>query len=78
MDYEKPPVENPPRQSLPPVYMVNGAIYATKRDVFMSRGTFQGDRCLGYEMPPERSVNIDTQADYLMAEYYLEEVGRNG
>ena len=78
VDYEKPPVENPPRQSLPPVYMVNGAIYATKRDVFMSRGTFQGDRCLGYVMPLERSVNIDTEADYLMTEYYLAEAGRNG
>ena len=72
VDYEKPPVENPPRQSLPPVYMVNGAIYATKRDVFMDRGTFQGDRCLGYIMPDERSVNIDTEVDLVVAEYILD------
>ncbi|RJR49543.1 MAG: acylneuraminate cytidylyltransferase family protein [Desulfobacteraceae bacterium] len=71
VDYEKPPVENPPRQILPTVYMVNGAIYATKRDVLMNRGTFQGDYCLGYVMPSERSVNIDSQLDFLMAEHLL-------
>lgn len=70
-DYEKPPMENPPRQILPPVFMVNGAIYATKRDVFMNRGTFQGDKCLPFEMPFEHSVNIDTEADFLVAEYYM-------
>jgi len=72
VDYQKPPVENPPRQILPPVYIVNGAIYATKRDVFMNRGTFQGEKCLGYIMPPERSVNIDTEVDFIVAEYMLQ------
>lgn len=73
VDYEKPPVENPPRQSLPPVYMVNGALYATKRDVFMEKNTFQGDFCLGHEMQPERSVNIDTEIDFVVAEYMLDQ-----
>jgi len=71
IDYKTPPVENPPRQILPKVYMVNGAIYATKRDVFMEKNTFKGEKCLGYIMPPERSVNIDTEIDFLIAEYYL-------
>ncbi len=71
IDYETPPVENPPRQILPRVYMVNGAIYSTKRDVFMEKNTFKGEKCLGYIMPPERSVNIDTEIDFLIAEYYL-------
>jgi N-acylneuraminate cytidylyltransferase len=71
VDYEKPPVENPPRQTLPPVYMVNGAVYATRRDVFMTRSTFQGDYCLGHKMPPERSVNIDAELDFVVAEYLL-------
>lgn len=75
VDYEKPPVENPPRQILPPVYMVNGAIYATKRGVLMKRSTFQGDRCLGHVMPPERSVNIDGQLDFVAAEYLLSHRG---
>lgn len=73
IDYLKPPMENPPRQILPKVYMVNGAIYATKKDVLMKKNTFQGRRCLGYLMPVERSVNIDSLADFLVAEYYLKE-----
>lgn len=75
VNYEDPPVENPPRQILPKVYMVNGAIYATKRDVLVERETFQGSWCLGYIMPPERSVNIDTEADFVLAEYYIKKLG---
>jgi CMP-N,N'-diacetyllegionaminic acid synthase len=71
-DYEKPPVENPPRQTLPPVYMVNGAIYATRRDVLMNRGTFRGNSCRGYIMPPERSVNVDGELDFVIAEYLIQ------
>lgn len=71
VDHEKPPVENPPRQSLPPVYMVNGALYATRRDVFMNQSTFQGAYCLGHVMPPERSVNVDSELDLIAAEYLL-------
>lgn len=71
IDYEKPPVENPPRQSLPPVFMVNGALYATRRDVLINRSSFQGDRCLGYVMPPERSVNIDGELDFVLAEHLV-------
>lgn len=74
VDYEKPPYENCPRQHLPPVYIVNGAFYATKRDVFMNDNTFQGEHCIGYIMSPERSVNIDTPFDFLLAEHTLKEL----
>lgn len=72
VDYQPPPVENPPRQSLPPVHIVNGAIYATRRDVLLERGTFKGDHCLPFLMPPERSVNVDAPVDFLVAEHHLE------
>lgn len=74
VDYEKPPMENPPRQILPKVYMVNGAIYGTKRDVFVEKETFQGNYCLGYIMPKERSVNIDDEIDFIVAEYLLKKI----
>lgn len=76
VDYEKPPMENPPRQILPKVYMVNGAIYATKRDIFMNQSTFRGKKCLGYIMPQERSVNIDGEIDFLAAEIYIKQKGK--
>jgi len=70
VDYEPWPVENPPRQSLPQVFMVNGAIYAVRRDVLMHQGSFRGGACLGYEMPEARSVNIDSEADFFLAEHF--------
>jgi len=70
-DLNKSSKENTPRQELPKIYIVNGAIYATKRDVFMERNTFKGEKCLHYIMPVERSVNIDNYSDLIVAEYLL-------
>ena len=72
-DYKDYEVENPPRQELPSVFIVNGAIYATKRDVLMKQNTFKGKNCLPYIMPQERSVNIDNFTDFIVAEYYMNE-----
>lgn len=71
VDYEPPPYEGIPRQALPRVYIVNGAVYGVRRDVLMESGSLKGERCLGYVMPPERSVNIDTEVDLVVAEHYL-------
>ena len=60
-----------PRQSLPPVYIRNGAIYATRRRTLLEQQTFSGTDCRAYIMPTERSINIDTPADLIIAEYYL-------
>jgi len=73
VDYKKPPYENCPRQHLPPVYIVNGAMYATKRDVFMQNNTFQGKYCIGFEMSSFNSINIDTELDFILAEHSLKE-----
>ncbi len=60
-----------PGQLLPPVYSLNGAIYALRR-AFLFRGTpvLEGKtRC--YVMPRERSVDIDHEEDFLLAEAML-------
>lgn len=62
------PVENPPRQSLPTIYAYNGAFYLVKANVLLNQKTFIGKKCLLYEMPFERSVNIDTSFDFFIAE----------
>jgi CMP-N-acetylneuraminic acid synthetase len=71
VDYETPPIENPPRQILPPVYIMNGVIFATSRDVMMLKNTFQGEHCIGYLMGAERSVDIDTEIDFMVVEQLL-------
>ncbi len=73
IDYEKPPVENCPRQKLPPVFIVNGAIYATKRNVLMKENSFQGKNCLGFKMSEDESINIDTEIEFLIAEKIMKE-----
>lgn len=61
------PIENPPRQQLPKLYTYNGAFYLSKYNVLMNENTFKGANCKLYEMPESRSVNIDTENDFLLA-----------
>ncbi len=65
-------LENQPRQELRPMYLRNGAIYATRRDVLMA-GSFKGRDCRALVMPVSRSVNIDTENDFRWAEWLLKE-----
>lgn len=71
VDFIETGLENPPRQSLPNVYIVNGALYIVKRDILVERKTFKGDTCLAYEMDKIDSVNIDGNLDFLLAESLL-------
>lgn len=60
-----------PRQSLPNVYIRNGAIYLIKRESFIEKNQLIGDLCLGYVMSDHDSVNIDTPIDLKIAELLL-------
>ena len=59
------------RQDLPPVYLINGAIYAIKREIFTTQRSLFPPRTTGYAMPTERSLDIDTQLDMQIAEMLL-------
>jgi CMP-N-acetylneuraminic acid synthetase len=59
------------RQELPPVYIRNGAIYAARRDLVMLENSLIGHDSRPYIMPEERSVNIDSRLDFLLAEILL-------
>ena len=50
LDYKKWPVENPPRQSLPKIYIVNGAFYITKRNILLQQNSFKGKKCMPFLM----------------------------
>ncbi|MFZ0852184.1 MAG: acylneuraminate cytidylyltransferase family protein [Hyphomicrobiaceae bacterium] len=51
------------------VYRTNGAIYLTRRDVLMQEESFYGSRPLALVMPLERSIDIDTQLDFELAQF---------
>jgi len=59
------------RQALPPTYLPNGAVYVSRWQAFLERKTCYHEQALGYVMPEERSVDIDTQADFNLAEQRL-------
>ncbi len=59
-------VENMPRQELREVFIRNGAIYLTKVP-FLRKMTFKGTESLALVMPPERSINIDSEFDLKVA-----------
>ncbi len=64
-------VEGQRRQDLPKLYLRDGSIYLTRRDVLMERGSFKGDDCRAFLVPAERAVNIDTPWDLFLAEQAL-------
>ncbi len=60
----------------PPAYMRNGAIYLTRRDVLMERGSIWGEVIRPYLMPEERSLSIDSELDLKLADLLLREQSR--
>lgn len=61
------------RQDLETHYRENGAIYIVDAASIMDKEyNLYADNCFGYVMPGERSVDIDTQIDLVVAKSYLE------
>jgi CMP-N-acetylneuraminic acid synthetase len=59
------------RQDLPKIYLREGSIYLTRRDVIMTQNSFKGGDCRAIIIPQERACNIDTPMDLLLAELLL-------
>lgn len=61
-----------PRQALPQYYRINGAIYHIKRSI-LDKEDYEMFRkkCYAYIMPRERSVDIDTEFDFMLTELYM-------
>jgi len=59
------------RQELPPLYLREGSLYVTRREVLVDGGSFQGRDCRAWLVPEERAVNIDTPFDLLLAELLI-------
>lgn len=70
-DFVPKPAGYLPRQKFPKVYAVNGAIYLVNTVNFRQLKSFTPPRTLPLIMPPERSVDIDTESDLNYAEYLL-------
>lgn len=56
-------------QSLPELFMPNGAVYVTRRAALMERDLILCPNTGTYLMPPERCVDIDEPLDFEYAEF---------
>lgn len=67
--------EGQPRQQLPRLYLREGSIYLTRRDVLMERHSIKGEDCRAWIVPQCRACNIDTPFDLFIAEQLLRHYG---
>lgn len=56
------------RQDMPETVMLNGAVYAAEIDWLRRNRTFVTDETVAYMMPAERSVDIDSELDFRLAQ----------
>jgi len=63
--------EGKPRQQLNKLYLRDGSIYLTRRSVLMEQNSLKGSDCRAWIIPEERSRNIDSPLDLLIAEQIL-------
>jgi CMP-N-acetylneuraminic acid synthetase len=59
-----------PSQALPPLWVRNGSVYVFRRDVVERR--LDAEDVRGYEMTPERSLDIDTPLDLDFARFLVD------
>ncbi|MDD4975465.1 MAG: acylneuraminate cytidylyltransferase family protein [Bacteriovorax sp.] len=60
------------RQDLPKVYTLNGAVYVAKSEWLLEKKSFVTEETLGYIMPQDRSLDIDTEFDLKLAELMIQ------
>ena len=59
------------RQELPPVYRLNGAVDVVRCAAVPPEGPLFAGDVRGYAMPAERSVDLDSELDFVLAEALL-------
>ena len=62
---------NRQRQQLSTYYRINGAIYIVETEHFLSGKNIYDSGSYAYIMPAERSIDIDTELDFMIAETVL-------
>ncbi len=60
------------RQLLPPVYRLNGAVDVTWRKTIMDEESFFCGDVGAYVMPLERSIDLNSELDFALAELLLQ------
>jgi len=59
------------RQETKHVYIPNGAVYVFKFSLLKEINSYYSKKTYAYVMPPERSVDIDTELDFKFAQFLI-------
>ena len=71
-DFIREEIKGKNRQQLPKNYRLNGAIYVSKMDEFAKYKGFIHEGTFAYIMPSNRSVDIDNEIDFKLAEILID------
>lgn len=64
---------NRSRQDLPVAYLPTGAVYVSEINCFLENRSFYSDSTTGFEIPRERSIDIDSILDFKIMEAVISE-----
>lgn len=53
------------------IFCLNGAVYASHTEFCLEHKSFLSDKTVAYIMPPERSIDIDDELDFTLAEILI-------
>ena len=67
-NFERKEFKNMPRQLLPIYYRYNGAIYLVTAEELQNKEKMFEKGCYAYVMEQKRSIDIDTELDFIIAE----------
>lgn len=70
---KKPPKDVLCRQDAPRAFDMNGSIYIWRRDSLMREPVVFYPSTILYEMPPERSIDVDSEFDFRIVAWLMQE-----
>lgn len=66
------------RQDAPRCFDLNASVFVWKREALFSKNDYVlGDNTILFEMPEERSIDIDTELDFAFVEFMMARKGQN-
>ena len=66
------------RQDIPTYYRFNGAIYLSETNYFIQNHDIYRDKCFAYVMDKARSIDIDDELDFVIAETLIKKAEDRG
>jgi CMP-N,N'-diacetyllegionaminic acid synthase len=66
------------RQDLPSVYIRTGLVYIIRTELILNKKTVYGDRILALTISEERSLTIDEEQDFRLAEFQIKQIQNLG